>query len=543
MRKILVFITFIILLTGQIAAQRSVSLPAVTLLDTTKIIPFGFNKPNESLPVMLPVKAVQKTDDTESHAILDNQEHLFRVNANTFEEVLQTLLKDKMIRYYPDGVYTEVIREMNPHIAGKNIVEAGVFVVPQSFESKGEKRYGFNYGAREPWVRDEAEAAEHLQTLLASYPTIEHWEARKTMLRENILYQIQLDPLPQKTPLNPVYGKMRRYKGYTVTNVALETVPGYWIYGSLYQPLNPKGKTPAMLSPHGHFHFPQVDDHVMTERGRFRPDMQIRCAMLARMGVTVFSYEMFAYGGEASLQIPYRDHRTPLALTMQLWNSIRITDFLCSLETVDTSKIGITGASGGGTQTFLLGAVEPRIAFSIPAVMVSAHYYGGCACESGLPITQTHCGLNSNNTEIAAMMAPRPQLLISIGADWTKNTPTTEYPYLQKIYDFYDSANKIENVHIPDEQHDYGSSKREALYDFIGRICGIDTDKFKDKQGRYIEKDVTIESPDNLLVFGNGRIVNGRYVLQPVRTRPMMPATDIHSAEDLKKALLKLQGK
>jgi len=361
------------------------------------------------------------------------------------------------------------------------------------------------------------------------------------MVRENILHQIQLDPMPQKNPLNPIFGKTRRYKGYTVTNVALETVPGYWLCGSLYQPTDVKGKTPAMLSPHGHFHFPEVDDNLMTERGRFRPDMQYRCAMLARMGITVFSYEMFAFGGEASLLIPYQDHRTPFALTMQLWNSIRVTDFLCSLETVDPSKIGATGASGGGTQTFLLSAVDPRITFSVPTVMVSAHFYGGCACESGLPIHQTHCGLNSNNVEFAAMFAPRPQLLISIGADWTKNTPVVELPYLKKVYGLYNSANNVENVHIADEQHDYGYTKREAMYNFVTRVCGIDVTKFKDKQGHYIEKDVTIEAPDNLLVFGNGRVVKGYYVLQPVKTRPMIPASDIHNAEDLKKALKKLQ--
>jgi dienelactone hydrolase len=277
----------------------------------------------------------------------------------------------------------------------------------------------------------------------------------------------------------------------------------------------------------------------MPERGRFRPDMQYRCAMLARMGVTMFSYDMFAYSGEASLQIPFEAHRTPFALTMQLWNSIRVTDFLCSLETVDQSKIGATGASGGGTQTFLLAAVDQRITFSVPAVMVSAHFYGGCPCESGLPIHQTHCGLNTNNVEFAAMVAPRPQLLISIGGDWCKNTPVTEMPYLKKVYGFYNSAGNIENVHIPNEQHDYGYTKREALYNFVTRVCGIDTEKFKDAQGRYIEKDVTIESPDNLLVFGNGRVVKDYYVLQPVKTRPMMPATNIRGVEDLRKALYK----
>ena len=486
-----------------------------------------------SLPVMLTVKAVQKTDLQESRVTLDRSEQVYQVEANTLEEVLLALLQDKQIRYYPDAVFTEAIREINPQIAGKKIFEAGVFVVPQTFDGKSEKRYGLNYGNDKQHERDEAEGAAHLQALLASYTSREQWETRKQMLRENILRQIQLDPLPQKNPLNPIYGKTRRYKGYTVTNVALETVPGYWLCGSLYQPASRTGKTPAMLSPHGHFF--SVDN--FDNHNRFRPDQQYRCAMLARMGVTVFSYDMFASGGEACLQIPSQNHTTPFALTMQLWNSMRVADFLCSLETVDQSKIGITGASGGGTQTFLLAAIDPRITFSIPAVMVSSHFYGGCACESGLPIHQTHSGLNTNNVEIAAMMAPRPQLLISIGTDWSKNTPTTELPYLKKIYGFYGSANLVENVHIPDEQHNYGYTKREALYNFVGRVCGIDTDKFKDAQGRYIEKDVTIEPADNLLVFGQGRIVNGKYTLQPVKTRPMMPTSQISGVEDLKKAL------
>lgn len=492
-----------------------------------------------SFPVMLSVKAVQKTDQQESPAVLTNPDHIMQVHANTLDDVLQTLLKEKWIRYYPDEVYTKQIYEMNPQIAGKKIVDAGVFVVPQSFDHQSQKRYGFNYGNDQPWERDEAEGAAHLQALLASYTTPAQWEERKTMLRKNILRQTQLDPLPKKNPLNPIYGKTRRYKGYTVTNIALETVPGYWLCGSLYQPVNSRGKTPAMLSPHGHFH--AEDEQQMTERGRFRPDQQYRCAMLARMGIAVFSYDMFAYSGEASLQIPLPNHRTPFALTMQLWNSIRVTDFLCSLESVDPSKIGITGASGGGTQTFLLAAVEPRIAFSVPTVMVSAHYYGGCPCESGFPVTQTHCGLNANNVEIAAMMAPRPQLVISLGTDWTKNTPTTEYPYLQKIYGFYDRTGHVENVHIPDETHDYGYSKREAMYNFVTRICGIDAGKFKNAQGRYIEKDVTIENPDHLLVFGQGKIVKGTYVLSPVKTRPMMPDSEIRGAEELKKAFQKLQ--
>ncbi len=342
--------------------------------------------------------------------------------------------------------------------------------------------------------QSEEEAIKQLARMAATYSTLNEWKARAAKIRKQILVGAKLDPLPERTPLNPIIHKLRTYEGYTVESAAFEARPGYFVYGNLYRPTGKKGPHPGVLCPHGHARGP--------EGGRLRADQQHRCATLARMGAVVFSYDMIGFGDSEHLGW---NHGHKQALTLQTWSSIRAIDFLQSLDDVDDERIGVTGCSGGGTQTFLLTAVDDRVSVAVPVVMVSAHFFGGCNCESGMPIHKT-AELETNNAEIAALTAPRPLLLVSVGGDWTKNNPKVEYPYIRNVYSLYGDQANVENAHFPDEGHGYQLSKRQAMYPFMVKHLGLDAKGVLDpKTGVFDESKNVIESPAEMRVFDDAK--------------------------------------
>jgi hypothetical protein len=358
------------------------------------------------------------------------------------------------------------------------------------------------------------EAWEYLDWLSERYDDKRSWEQRKSLLKPQIYEAMRLSPLPPKPSSLPIITAKRKMNGYTVENIAIEILPGLYVNGSLYKPAKIKGQIPVILSPDGHW-----------AGHRYREDSQIRCGMIARMGGMAFSYDLFAWG-ESLLQFDSEDHRRSLALTLQTLAGIRILDYLISLKETDPSRVGISGGSGGGNHTALLTALDDRIKLSAPVVSLSSYHFGGCPCESGMPIHS--CGGGTNNVEIAAMAAPRPQLIVSDGKDWTAHAPEKDIPYLKNIYGYYDKGEMIENVHLPKEGHDFGISKRKALYDFLVKHFGMNENVLTNKHGLLDESAVVIEEEKELYVFGS----NGE----------KLPENAIMGFEALEKVFAEIQG-
>ena len=316
------------------------------------------------------------------------------------------------------------------------------------------------------------------------------WTEKAAALRQQIRVANGLVPTHEPTPLNAeIFGKIER-EDYSIEKVYFEPFPGFFTTGNLYRPLGKTGPFPGIVSPHGHWSRGRIED---IERG----SIPGRCINFAKQGYIIFAYDMLGYN-DSGKQIDHRyggaleDLWGLSAMGLQLQNSISSIDFLESLPDVDNERIGCTGASGGGTQTFILTAVDERIKVSAPVNMISATMQGGCVCENA-----PNLRLDVSNIEIGALMAPRPLLLVSATGDWTVKTPTVEYPAIRSIYAHFDAEDKVHQVQV-DAEHNYNKESREAVYAWFAKwfLGAEDPSSFK-------EVPFQTEPDDALLVFSD----------------------------------------
>ena len=356
------------------------------------------------------------------------------------------------------------------------------------------------------------------------------WEKRASQLRRQLLVSLGLWPMPTRTPLQAVVHGKREMGEYSIEKVYFESMPGFYVTGNLYRPANKESATdkkhPAVLCPHGHWSNGRFYDAtiagvrklIVQGAERFedggRNPLQSRCVQLARMGCIVFHYDMIGYADsvQISFELAHRfaDQRPDMNTTeawglystqaeanlqsimgLQTYSSIRALDFLESLPDVDTKRLAVTGASGGGTQTFILAAIDDRPAVAFPAVMVSTAMQGGCTCESASCLR-----VETGNVEIAALFAPKP-LGLTAADDWTKEMETKGFPELQQHYERMGTKGNVMLASLTHFKHNYNYVSRANMYRWFNKHLKLGWDE------PIVEEDYQRLDADDLTVWND----------------------------------------
>ena len=420
------------------------------------------------------------------------------VGAQTFEtryeRSVNDLMKDVGKRF---GVKFKF--DSNVDTVGKRLPYADFRVRPYSLEMTLDnicKYYDWNWWKQsgntskiklyEYPRRHEAEGKMMLDYLSSLYTNKAKWEARRDSLRREVRQRLELDAFLDSCVLGkPLLSKIRKHDGYTTQNICIELTPGQHLFGTIYaysgksQKLKAKSQKPLIVCPDGHWPY------------RYRKDEQQRLGTLARMGAVCVDFDLYGWG-ESEKEVGEAAHHTSRAHVYQAACGYVLLDYMLkSRKDIDPERVGVMGGSGGGTHTVLLSLLDERVTASAPVVHLASHFDGGCPCESGKPVQLAAGG--TCEAELAAVMAPKPMLIVSDGGDWTSSVPTLEFPYLQRIYGFYDAKDKVRNVHLPNERHDFKENKRQAVYDFFIDVFGLDRSML-DESKIEIEPDEALKS-------------------------------------------------
>jgi len=368
----------------------------------------------------------------------------------------------------------------------------------------------------EPDEKQPSETSRTIKDLDGHFPfvvpeTREAWEARAAELRMQIELSLGLFPRPTMAPIRPIVHSPQIKDGYTIEKVYFESLPGLFVTGNLYRPLENAAdrktagvlRRPAVLCPHGHwangrFYFTsdaEANRELAIGAERFESaahsPLQARCVHMARMGIIVFHYDMLGYADSQQISMqrahgfglhgpnpevaadrwllfsPKAEGMLQNVMGIQTINTLQSLEFLLQRSDVDPNRISITGASGGGTQTFIASAIEPRFAGAYPVVMVSTSMQGGCTCENA-------CGLRveTGNVELAALTAPKP-MGVNAANDWTRDMARDGFPELKRLYGLYDAQDRV-NLHVATHfQHNYNHVTRVVMYGFMNRLFGL----------------------------------------------------------------------
>lgn len=304
---------------------------------------------------------------------------------------------------------------------------------------------------------------------------LESWRAGRAALRQRFLAALGEFP-STPCPLEPRLLGTTRYDGYRVERLLLRTLPGIWMTANAYVPepgaegnTPPNGKFPAVLCVHGHWRLAKQE-----------PVVQARCIGLAKLGFFVLVVDAFG-AGERAIGKALGEYHGEMAGALlfpsgwtlagvQWYENSRAIDYLRSRPEVDGGRIGVTGASGGGNQSMYCGALDERIAATIPVCSVGNYqaYLGAACCMCEVVPGALRF---AEEGDLLGLAAPRSLLVINATGDAPQFSVAEARKSMARaatIFQYYGRGDSVRHT-IIESGHDYNRPMREAMYGWVAK--------------------------------------------------------------------------
>jgi len=316
-----------------------------------------------------------------------------------------------------------------------------------------------------------------------------------------------LGPHPEKTPLNAKVTGVLERDGYRIENVIFESRPGFPVTANLYVPTNVDGRRPAVVGTCGHTH-----------NGKAEKAYQGFSQGLARQGYVCLIFDPIGQGErlqyvdehlKSHVGVGVREHLktgnqqflVDESFSMwRAWDGVRALDYLLTRDEVDPTQIGVTGNSGGGTDTTLMCGVEQRWGMAAPSCYVASLVRN---LENELPTDTEQCppkalSMGLDHEDFLAALAPKPIIILAKEKDFFDVRGTEEaYGRLKRLYQLLGAEDNI-NLFVGPTYHGYTQENREAMYGWFNRVTGTD--------GPGKEPELTIEDDATLQCTGSGQV-------------------------------------
>jgi dienelactone hydrolase len=343
---------------------------------------------------------------------------------------------------------------------------------------------------------------------VASLNSLTEWQQYQQKMRETLLDIV--GPFPAKTPLNAKIIRKIEKDGYIVEHIVFESQPGFYVTSSLFIPegLKKRSRAPAVIYCSGH-----------SAEGYRSAVYQHICINLVKKGFVVFAFDPVGQGerleyfdpntGQSTAGGPTREHSYPGAQAFisgssqakyMIWDGIRAVDYLLTRREVDPSRIGITGRSGGGTQSSYIAAMDERVYAAAPENYLTnftrlLQSIGPQDAEQNF----FHGIVRGfDHGDLLLVRAPKPALMITTTRDMFNIQGVLETEKeVARIYKVY---GKEENFTRTEDDAPHASTKknREAMYAFF--------QKHLNNPGSALDEETQVLSKDEIKVTPTGQV-------------------------------------